>query len=85
MDVPLPELAGLVLSTPAIDRDPDPALALARPLGVGRLVASSRARLEDAIGYAHRIPAGAVTTDRIARGHARGVFDVVRSLCRPHT
>lgn len=57
-EIPLPELAGLVLSTPSLDSDPDPALALARLLGVGCLAATSRARLEEAIIYARRLGAG---------------------------
>jgi hypothetical protein len=57
-EIPLPELAGLVLSTSSLGSAPDPALALARLLGVGRLAATSRSRLEEAIGYAHRLGAG---------------------------
>lgn len=48
-DVPLAELAGLVIATPELLDEADPPLALARLLGVERLAATSRARLEEAL------------------------------------
>lgn len=48
-EIPLAELAGLIVSEPALLDEPDPALALARVLGLGRLASISRLRLEEAI------------------------------------
>ena len=52
-DIPLAELAFVVIDNPALLEMPDPALDMARVLGVERLAATARARLEDAIARAH--------------------------------
>nr|WP_267213506.1 DUF3320 domain-containing protein [Chelatococcus asaccharovorans] len=51
-DIPLAELASVVLKNSALLDEPDPARVLARLLGVERLAAVSRARLDEAIGRA---------------------------------
>ncbi|SFJ67297.1 AAA domain-containing protein [Bosea sp. OK403] len=51
-DIPLAELASLVVNQPALLQADDCALALARLLGVERLAATSRARLDEALVYA---------------------------------
>jgi hypothetical protein len=51
-DIPLAELAAVVRANPALLEEPDPARELARLLGVERLAAGSRARLEEAIARA---------------------------------
>lgn len=51
-DIPLAELASLVVAEPALLEEIDPALALARLLGVERLAATSRARLDEALRHA---------------------------------
>lgn len=51
-DIPLAELASLVVNQPALLQGDDRALALARLLGVERLAATSRARLEEALIHA---------------------------------
>lgn len=51
-DIPLAELASLVVTEPALLEENDPALALARLLGVERLAATSRARLDEAFQHA---------------------------------
>ncbi len=51
-DVPLAELAALVLENPGLLDEPDPARELASLLGVERLAATSRSRLDEAIARA---------------------------------
>lgn len=53
-EVPLAELASVVLSNPELLEMPDPARDLARLLGVERLAATSRMRLGEAIARARR-------------------------------
>lgn len=48
-DIPLAELAWIVVENPGLFEEPDPARELARFLGVERLAAASRARLDEAI------------------------------------
>jgi hypothetical protein len=48
-DIPLAELAAFVADNLDIVDEPDPALALARRLGLGRLTAPTRARLDEAL------------------------------------
>lgn len=48
-DIPLAELAAVVQAHPALLDEPDPARELARMLGVERLAAGSRTRLDEAI------------------------------------
>lgn len=48
-DIPLAELAAVVRASPDLLDEPDPARELARLLGVERLAAGSRARLDEAI------------------------------------
>ncbi|MDF2810850.1 MAG: helicase [Microvirga sp.] len=48
-DIPLAELASVVVANPALLEQPDPAVDLARLLGVERLAASARLRLDEAI------------------------------------
>jgi hypothetical protein len=48
-DVPLAELAAMARNNPGLLDEPDPARELARLLGVERLAAASRLRLEEAI------------------------------------
>jgi len=48
-DVPLAELAAMVRDNPGLRDEPDPAREMARLLGVERLAAASRLRLEEAI------------------------------------
>ena len=57
-DIPLAELAAVVVANPDLLDQRDPALDLARLLGVDRLAATSRARLAEAIERArgHREP-----------------------------
>ncbi|WP_298325498.1 DUF3320 domain-containing protein [Asticcacaulis sp.] len=54
-DIALPELASIVLDNPDLFLTRDPALELARLLGVERLTASSRARLDEALAHARTI------------------------------
>jgi hypothetical protein len=49
-EIALPELVGLVRAYPALSECDDPALALAREIGLGRLARSARDRLELALG-----------------------------------
>jgi very-short-patch-repair endonuclease len=49
VDIPLAELASVVVKHPTIFEAPDPALALARVLGVERLAATARQRLDEAL------------------------------------
>ncbi|MGI6852284.1 DUF3320 domain-containing protein [Mesorhizobium sp. 1B3] len=51
-DIPLAELASVVIDNPDLLDMPDPARDMARLLGVERLAATSRARLDDAIARA---------------------------------
>jgi len=51
-DIPLAELASIVVTEPALLEENDAALALARFLGVERLAATSRARLDEALRHA---------------------------------
>lgn len=53
-DIPLAELASVVLDNPDLLDQPDPARDLARLLGVERLAAVSRFRLDEAIARARR-------------------------------
>jgi very-short-patch-repair endonuclease len=53
-DLPLAELASVVLDNPGLLDEPDPARDLARLLGVERLAAVSRSRLEEAIARARQ-------------------------------
>lgn len=53
-DIPLAELASVVLDNSDLLDQPDPARDLARLLGVERLAAVSRARLDEAIARARR-------------------------------
>lgn len=53
-DIALAELAGLVVSNPEVLDQHDPAVDIARLLGVDRLSALSRARLDEAIARARR-------------------------------
>jgi very-short-patch-repair endonuclease len=48
-EIAMPELIGLVNGFPGLDDSDDPALALAREIGLARLSRSSRERLEEAI------------------------------------
>lgn len=61
-DIPLAELAFVVVSNPALLDQPDPARDLARVLGVERLAAASRARLDEAISRARPLIVGAPTS-----------------------
>ncbi|MGN6424290.1 MAG: DUF3320 domain-containing protein [Asticcacaulis sp.] len=54
-DIALPELASLILDNPDLLLARDPTLELARLLGVERLTASSRARLDEALAHANSI------------------------------
>ncbi|HEX2892119.1 DUF3320 domain-containing protein [Vineibacter terrae] len=51
-DIPLAELTAVVLDNPGLVDEPDPSRDLARLLGVERLAAASRARLDEAIAKA---------------------------------
>ncbi|MCV9966931.1 DUF3320 domain-containing protein [Pararhizobium sp. BT-229] len=51
-DISLPELIGFVRQYPLALEEPDPALVFARLLGLERLAASSRARLDEALAAA---------------------------------
>ena len=51
-DIPLAELASIAVDEPGLLAETDPALALARALGVERLAARSRARLNEALARA---------------------------------
>jgi very-short-patch-repair endonuclease len=53
-DIPLAELASVVLDNPELLDEPDPARDIARLLGVERLAAVSRARLDEAIERARQ-------------------------------
>ncbi len=53
-DIPLAELASVVLDNPELLDEPDPARDLARLLGVDRLAAVSRTRLDEAIAIARQ-------------------------------
>lgn len=53
-DIPLAELTAVVLDNPDLLDEPDPARDLARLLGVERLAAVSRARLDEAIARARQ-------------------------------
>ncbi len=48
-DIPLSELAAIVIANRGLLDESDPALSMARVIGVERLAATSRARLEEAI------------------------------------
>jgi len=48
-DTPLSELAAIVVANHGLLEEPDPALAMARVMGVERLTATSRTRLDEAI------------------------------------
>jgi very-short-patch-repair endonuclease len=51
-DVPLAELAGFILGNKEALDEPDPALVIARELGLERLAATSRSRIDEAIALA---------------------------------
>lgn len=53
-DIPLAELTAVLLDNPDLLDEPDPARDLARLLGVERLAAVSRARLDEAIARARQ-------------------------------
>ena len=53
-DIPLAELTAVVLDNPDLLDEPDPSRELARLLGVERLAAVSRARLDEAIARARK-------------------------------
>jgi very-short-patch-repair endonuclease len=53
-DIPLAELASVVLDNPGLLDEPDPARDLARHLGIERLAAVSRSRLDEAIARARQ-------------------------------
>ncbi|MDR3487487.1 MAG: DUF3320 domain-containing protein [Bradyrhizobium sp.] len=61
-DIPLAELTAVVLANRDVLDEPDPAIELARLLGVERLAAASRGRLEEAIGRARAHGNGAERT-----------------------
>lgn len=50
-DIPLAELADLVTANPGLFDEADPALSLARIMGIERLAGTSRARLEEALAH----------------------------------
>lgn len=52
-DIPLAELSAVIRDSPDLLEKPDPARELARMLGVERLTAVSRARLDEAIARGH--------------------------------
>lgn len=54
-DIAIAELAGFVREHIAVFDEPDPALVIARMIGLERLAASSRARIEEAIELAKSI------------------------------
>lgn len=60
-DIPLAELAAVVCGNPDLLDEADPARELARLLGVERLAAASRARLDEAIARARDIERAAAT------------------------
>lgn len=51
-DTPLSELSAIIISNPDLLDETDPALSMARVMGVERLAGTSRARLEEAIARA---------------------------------
>ncbi|MCU0880850.1 MAG: DUF3320 domain-containing protein, partial [Pirellulaceae bacterium] len=51
-EIPMPELVGLVRELPVILMSEDPAIALAREIGLARLSQTGRSRLEEAISRA---------------------------------
>ncbi len=53
-DIAMPELIGLVREHPALLASDDPALSLARELGLGRLASATRKRLEEAVEASER-------------------------------
>jgi hypothetical protein len=52
----MPELIGLVREHPALRASDDPALSLARELGLGRLASAARKRLEEAVEASENHP-----------------------------
>ena len=54
-EIPIQELIGLALELPALATSPDPALLLARALGVERLTGSVRERLTHAIEHSQAL------------------------------
>ncbi|WP_414833981.1 DUF3320 domain-containing protein [Afifella sp. YEN Y35] len=62
-EISLAELADLILADPAVFAEVDPALALARTIGVDRLSASSRTRLDKALQHAQRLGTGGSQVD----------------------
>lgn len=57
-DIAIAELAGFVTENWAVLDEPDPALVIARLLGLERLAASSRARIDEAISLARSMSPG---------------------------
>jgi hypothetical protein len=55
-DIALAELAGFFRENSAVLDEPDPALVMARMIGLERLVTSSRSRIEEAIALAANPP-----------------------------
>jgi len=55
-DIPLAELAGVIRDNPGLLDEPDPARALAQLLGVERLAAGSRVRLDEAFQRGRDVP-----------------------------
>lgn len=51
-DISIAELAGFITANLAVLDEPDPALVVARLIGLERLAASSRGRIEEAIDLA---------------------------------
>lgn len=51
-DTTLSELSAIIISNPGLLDETDPALSMARVMGVERLAGTSRARLEEAIARA---------------------------------
>ncbi|MEM9353660.1 MAG: DUF3320 domain-containing protein [Planctomycetota bacterium] len=57
-EIPTPELFGLLINRPDIAVSEDPALALAREVGLSRLATAARERLESVIELANNVDAG---------------------------
>ncbi len=55
-EIPMPEIIGLVLENPTLAASDDPALALAREIGLARLARTARERLEEAVEAVERMP-----------------------------
>ena len=69
-EIAMPELIGLVRENPALAASDDPALALAREIGLARLARAARERLEEAL------EAQACLDDSLdEKGHLRGSLE----------